>query len=158
MVSTMDVKKIRIKGISPLIAAVLLIVFTVAIGAVVLNWMTQYTKGTTEKAGTDTSTTVDCAKQILDISDAKYNQSGNEQLTVFVQNLGSVTAQLNTLTLYDNAGNMCVNNSLGLTLAPGEIKIITQNCSGKNVDSSAYTVRIASSCGASDTYTYPQTS
>ncbi len=144
-----------LKGVSPLIAAVLLIVFTVAIGAVVLNWMTEYTKGTTEKAGTDTSTTVECAKQILDIVDVKIDNDGN--VTVFLQNLGSADARITTVTLYDDAGNICNANTsfTGVTVSAGGMVVFTPITTCTSVNKSAYTLRVASDCGSSDVYKYP---
>lgn len=145
----------KMKGVSPLIASVLLIVFTVAIGAVVLNWMTSYTQGTTERAGTDTSSTIDCAKQILSIENATKK---NGQITIMIENLGSADAELTNLYVYDDSGNGC-EVTISETLPAGGFKIFTApstpdpNCD--KVDNVTYTVRISSSCGASDKFIYP---
>ena len=57
------------KAVSPLIAIVLLIVFTVAISTLIIAWMTEYTKTTTEAASSGTSGVVSCATQTISISD-----------------------------------------------------------------------------------------
>jgi len=60
------------KAVSPLIAIVLLIVFTVAISTLIIAWMTEYTKTTTEAASSGTTGrqgVVSCSNQILEISD-----------------------------------------------------------------------------------------
>ena len=59
------------KGVSPLIAIVLLIVFTVAISTLIVAWMYDYTKKTTDAASSGTTGrqgVVSCAGQIIDIS------------------------------------------------------------------------------------------
>ncbi len=146
----------KMKGVSPLIAAVLLIVFTVAIGAVVLNWMTSYTQGTTERAGTDTSSTIDCAKQILSIENVSKS---NGQVTVRIENLGSASAELTNLYVYDDLGNSC-EATISETLPAGGFKIFkaptTPDPECDKVSNDTYTVRVSSSCGASDKFTYPK--
>ncbi len=67
------------KGISPLIAVVLLIVFTVAISTLIVAWMYDYTKKTTDAASSGTTGTdgvVSCANQILGISDVSLTSNG----------------------------------------------------------------------------------
>ncbi len=154
-------KRIRVKAVSPLIAAVLLIVFTVAVGAVVLNWMTQYTKGTTEKAGTDTTSTVECAKQIIDIQDVRFtsDKNGNnylENVTLFVQNLGTAKAVISTVSVYDDEGDTCENTSANVPLEPGAFKAFTplEYCSSRQVSNTTFTVRVSTDCGSADTYKY----
>ena len=55
------------KGVSPLIAVVLLIVFTVAVSTMIMSWMNTYTKDTTTSATTNTNTVIDCSKQVIKI-------------------------------------------------------------------------------------------
>ena len=146
-------RKVR-KGVSPLIAAVLLIVFTVAIGAVVLNWMTSYTKQTTNKAGTDTSSTIECAKQIISITKANKTSDG-KYIYLFVTNQGSMPTTLDAAYAYDNQGHSCSNTSLTtINLGVGGMAYI--NISGcSNVNSNAFTVRVSNKCGNTDQKQYP---
>ncbi|NPA38811.1 MAG: hypothetical protein GXN99_03405 [Candidatus Nanohaloarchaeota archaeon] len=146
-------KQVLKKGVSPLIAAVLLIVFTVAIGAVVLNWMTSYTKGTTETAGTDTSSTIQCAKQIIVIENVTKS---NGQVIVRAENQGSADATISSIILYDANSKSCETTGLAHTIPAGGYKIIeVNNTACDAVDNTSYTVRISTDCGASDTFLYP---
>ena len=52
------------KGVSPLIATVLLIAFTVAIGSVVMNWGTGYVKEEQEKATSTSDVRLTCATDV----------------------------------------------------------------------------------------------
>ena len=58
------------KAISPLIAVILLVVFSVAVSTAILSWLTDYTKTTTEAASSGiigTGGVVDCANQLISI-------------------------------------------------------------------------------------------
>ncbi|NOR85463.1 hypothetical protein GQ473_05050 [archaeon] len=68
------------KAVSPLIAVILLIVFTVAVSTAILGWLTDYTKTTTEAASSGTSGTqgvVNCANQMISISDVSITQNSD---------------------------------------------------------------------------------
>ncbi len=70
------------KGISPLIAIVLLIVFTVAISTLIVAWMYDYTKNTTDAASSGTTGrggVVSCANQIIAISDVSVTPNTVDQ-------------------------------------------------------------------------------
>ncbi|MFW6230892.1 MAG: archaellin/type IV pilin N-terminal domain-containing protein [Nanoarchaeota archaeon] len=56
--------KMNKKGISPLIATVLLIAFAVALGAVVMNWGRSYVEETAKQSGQTSDTKVTCAQQV----------------------------------------------------------------------------------------------
>ncbi|MCK5062702.1 MAG: hypothetical protein KAR23_02130, partial [Candidatus Aenigmarchaeota archaeon] len=57
------------KGLSPLIAAVLLIVFTIGIATIIMSWINTYTKDTTSEASQNTQDLIDCASTNMDIQD-----------------------------------------------------------------------------------------
>lgn len=52
------------KGISPLIATVLLIAFAVALGAVVMNWGRSYVEETAKQSGQTSDAKVTCAQKV----------------------------------------------------------------------------------------------
>ena len=63
------------KGISPLIAAVLLIGFTVAVGGIIGIWLTSLTKTQTSTVEDFGEKQAKCAGSTLTIKEAKYNMS-----------------------------------------------------------------------------------
>ena len=93
------------KAVSPLIAVVLLIVFTVAVSTAILGWLTDYTKTTTAAASSGTTGTggvVNCANQVISISDVSVIQNG-DTLTQFNDSTSSKTfssATGDTFTAY----------------------------------------------------------
>lgn len=76
------------KGISPLIAAVLLIAFTMAVAAILTAWVTTFTQETTSEVGQSGSEQIACSFAGLSIYDAVYND-GDDSLTVAVANTGT---------------------------------------------------------------------
>lgn len=76
------------KGISPLIAAVLLIAFTMAVAAILTAWVTTFTQTTTSDIGNRSSTQVSCSFAGLTIYDAVWD-TGSSVVTVSVSNTGT---------------------------------------------------------------------
>lgn len=61
------------KGISPFIAAIFLIAFVVAVGAVVSPWLTSFTKGKTADVGYKSEDQIDCIFSSLDFTSSGIN-------------------------------------------------------------------------------------
>ncbi len=66
------------KAISPLIATVLLIAFTITIATILASWMTGFTTTQTETAGGKAREEIACAYGSLAIKSMKYNNSENK--------------------------------------------------------------------------------
>ena len=79
------------KGISPLIAGVLLIAFTLAVAAIISGWLTSVTRTATTSASENLQTQTNCAKAALTIE--KVSSSA-----VVIHNIGYVTLQNFTVT------------------------------------------------------------
>ncbi len=77
------------KGISPLIAAVLLIAFTMAVAAILTAFVTTYTQETTSEVGNQSSELVQCAQANIDILGVN-DSSGANPLNVTYQNIGRI--------------------------------------------------------------------
>ena len=95
------------KGVSPLIAAVLLIAFSVALGAIVITFTTQSTHELTDDAGKQLDRGIKCSLDLtvalfeLDNLDfICYNRTGSDNFEFIVENQGSQDAE----------GNECVDS------------------------------------------------
>ena len=98
-------KSYMTKGISPLIAAVLLIAFTVAIATLIMGWFSTFTRTTTSSVTNATSLAVSCANARVTIRDV-YIQMGVSGLTnVVVENTGYDTLTITGLQLYNTTGH-----------------------------------------------------
>ncbi len=93
------------KGISPLIAAVLLIAITVAIATLVSGWISTVTRSTQIAAENKTSEAVDCAAASISVDQIYLD---NNTLRVVVRNSG----QANDLVV----GNVSVITNIGNVL------------------------------------------
>lgn len=73
------------KGISPLIAAVILIAFTLAVGSLSMAWMSSFTEDTTDAVGDEGQRQVACSQARLDLLNTSWDQ---DNLSVTVANTG----------------------------------------------------------------------
>lgn len=79
----------RKKGVSPLVASVLLISFAVTIGILVMGWLSGLTKTTTNTVSTSTGTAVGCSSASISIDDVYIVGNGtNSNVTVIIKNTG----------------------------------------------------------------------
>lgn len=83
------------KGISPLIATVLLIGFSVALAAVVMTWGLDYVKNTQQNVGDKTQQFLKCSDLNFEISDV---DCANDEVTV--QNNANIDIANVTLRMY----------------------------------------------------------
>ncbi|MCK5594239.1 MAG: hypothetical protein KAI18_03285 [Candidatus Aenigmarchaeota archaeon] len=139
------------KGISPLIAVVLLIVFTVAISTIIIGWMNDYTKKTTSDASENTDVVVACAKQVINIPTSigvQTNSSG--YVTVLVENIGQAETTIKQILAVDNVSNMCQIDIVNATIDIGDIGVFgPMDCSAEfgAMDPTLTTVRATTTCG-----------
>lgn len=76
----------RKKGVSPLIASVLLIAFTLAIGAFMSTWLHDITKKQTDEASSNAKP--ECQYATLNFKNVTFNASGNGKLSINLENTG----------------------------------------------------------------------
>lgn len=114
--------KMNKKGVSPLIATVLLIAFTVALGAVVMNWGRSYTSQKMEEVKTTSDKELACARDVQiewsSISDVDQICYGGEGSTGFisftVKNTGTTDIESLGINVYgtlDIMANSSINGT-----------------------------------------------
>jgi len=151
------------KGISPMIAVVLLIAFTVAVGGILSLWLTTLTTTQTGATGTAAEKQILCARSVLEISEAKaeLGAADSANITVFYkygsENLYNFTItfidnQRNSVTINNSAmgmvGNTQYNNTAGQYFEPGMTSVWNVNSTmGLSLSgSSLQLVRIRALC------------
>ena len=135
------------KALSPLMASVMLIAFTMAVAALLGTWFTSMTKTETELIEEGAKKQINCTSALLDIVDVKCNSSG--ELKIAINNIGlnelygfSVFAKINN-TFYQNS-----TGGPGLTspLDPGGQTILTYYCPAVCIaNATVETIRIGTS-------------
>lgn len=121
------VKKMHKRGVSPLIATVLLIAFAVALGAVVMNWGRTYAQDTQDKvqktADEDLACTLDVDLEVVILSSGVklcYGGSGTDgYIQATLKNTGKKAIISTDISIIGASGvynNQSVNSS---DIAPG---------------------------------------
>lgn len=111
------------KGISPLIATILLIAFVIAVGGILSGWMISFTKERTDEARLKGEIDITCSYTALYISDADWNDTENK-LSLIVENTGSEDLSDFRLSIIYNNGtskNLMVLPST--TMEPGDVVV-----------------------------------
>jgi len=89
------------KGVSPLIATVLLIAFTIAVGGIISVWLTQFAGTTTETVGKESQIQITCGTGGIAFNNVNYC---NNNLSGEITNTGSISLGNITFTvLYTNS-------------------------------------------------------
>jgi flagellin-like protein len=76
-----------LKGVSPLIATVLILAFTLAVALIVGTWLSFVTKKETEIVESGMKQQINCTKAVLEVVDAKCTDN---DLTIAIANLGPI--------------------------------------------------------------------
>jgi flagellin-like protein len=106
------------KGISPMIAIVLLIAFTVAVGGILSLWLTTLTSTQTTTTGSAAEKQVLCARSVLEITEVYYENPQSANVTVsYTYGTESLTGF--NLFFVDYARNS-ENKTASGTLTPGD--------------------------------------
>ncbi|MDY6765762.1 MAG: archaellin/type IV pilin N-terminal domain-containing protein [Candidatus Nanohaloarchaea archaeon] len=127
------------KGVSPLIAAVLLIAFTMAVAAILTAWVTTFTQEQTAQLGNQSAKQIDCNFGQLDIFDTT---SDTTWVTVAITNTGTVDFNNTSVTALsggsvlgkgyisnmDSGATKSINVSWSQSEAAETVRIATQQC------------------------------
>lgn len=142
------------KGISPLIATVLLIAFTIAVGGLISIWLTGFTQTTTQSVGNQAANQITCSNGGLTLSSLSYCGG---YLSGKITNVGTVslgnlsmtvtfTNSSNTQLLYLQLAGSTISTSstccANLTLGPSMLQAFNFTIGGSNYD----TFRLVSNC------------
>ena len=140
------------KGITPLIAAVMLVAITVAVGVFIAGWSQQFIHSTTKNVGNKTTEAIDCSPANIDIQDVYVTAgTGTGSANVIVKNTGyannlvitnaqlfnrtggNFTASGLPITGF-NKGSIAAINFVGITVVscPTDFSqvIVATNCGG----------------------------
>jgi flagellin-like protein len=145
------------KGISPLIASVLLIAFTVAIATIVFSFLSTTVKQTTTSTANKTTEALECSAASINIDDVYISGTSAATVRVIVKNTGFTNGlSIISANVYNKTG---VNFSTSDVPLTGFDKGETATLTFTNVNMSAgcptafSKVIIATSCGGvSDTF------
>lgn len=113
------------KGISPLIASVLLIAFVMATAGIVSNWFVTFSKQQSEETVERGEEEIECSYSSIDIRNVKYNET-NKKIRFEVKNSGSIDLtdiKIQAIYKNDTTSDSLKPGDWNKTLNVGEIKI-----------------------------------
>lgn len=101
------------KGISPLIAEVLLIGFTVAVASIIIVWVTSFTKTSTREIGSQAETQMSCTYGGIEFYDTVTYNSSSSILSGYLRNTGNIPlGNISFQILYANGTIQNFNNQI----------------------------------------------
>jgi len=104
------------KGISPLLAAVLLIAVTVAIATLVMGWLTTITRTTQVTVSNRTAEATDCSSASVVIDEVYLDIGFNGTVRAIVRNAGLAdNMQLTSAQVYNRTGSNFSGSSMPIT-------------------------------------------
>jgi len=119
----------RRKGLEPLIAVVLLVVFTLTIATIIINNVSPFTKMHVEVSGNQAEEIASCVGSSIEIVEAYANSSGKVS-KVDIQNTGTIKLVLNELRIIgtDNTCTLWFDASNNSIEASNSMSIAVPNC------------------------------
>jgi len=132
------------KGISPLIATVLLILIAISTGLLIYAFATGWIGSRTSLgAGPSSSIAIDAAYLNLNKTDEVCN------VTVYVRNVGSVPANVTALYVTEVAtGKVYANTTLNKTINPGGVEEVSVNLTFTPNPGYSYEIKVITADGA----------
>ncbi|PLW79781.1 hypothetical protein C0585_06140 [Candidatus Woesearchaeota archaeon] len=117
------------KGVSPLIATVLLIAFAVALGVVVMNWGKDYVETTAKDAGEKADADLSCQmdidigiKEIGNVEKICYTANATDKILEFMlENTGRESIQGIRMVLIDSDDNIHQADNTSFELNAGSV-------------------------------------
>lgn len=107
------------KGISPLVAAVLLIAATMSIAGILAYWAASFVRQRTATMGNETTTLERCTGANFGILLHTYNVTGNNELTIILENKANYPVYITGISFIWDNGTI-LTNSTPTTLNVGD--------------------------------------
>lgn len=145
------------KGISPLVATILIIAITVGVVGIVAVWITGFTRTTTETVSTQSGRQIDCSFGAVSVGNLKF---ANNFLSGRVENRGQIAlGNISVNIIYQNASaekfELCKSGSTAVRCDGGNLSLLVSEQTSFNVTiggSNYDTIRVFTDCtGVSDT-------
>lgn len=136
------------KGVSPLIAAVLLIVISVTIAGLVFSWLNTFTTEAQRKVDNRTSESINCAGASIRIKEVYLQNGSNGTVRTVVENTGFVNnITISGAQVFNTTGNNFSANNTPITLNRGDIVTILFTGVSVQQCSNFSKVFVATQCG-----------
>jgi flagellin-like protein len=135
------------KGVSPLIASVFLIVMVISLASLITTWMITLVKETQSSVGERTAKTIDCSNAAITIDNVFLNPS-ERTARIIVRNSGFVDGlEITSSELLDITGNTFSASGLPLIINKGDVATILFEDHNINMCSNFMQALVSTTCG-----------
>jgi flagellin-like protein len=144
------------KGISPLVASVLLIVIVVTIAALLISWITTFTKGAQQTVTNRTDVVLDCSGAAISIQDVYMTNGSAGTIRVLVKNDGLVRGLsiISGQAINRTGGNFTATGVPITNFDIGDVEnVVFANVSMATCDAFSQVIVTTNCGGIYDTYT-----
>ena len=108
------------KGISPILASVLLLAVTISVAGVFSGWAPEIAKTITGDTENQTQHRLDCNRASAELISASYNTSGNENVDITLRNNGRADFKELILAAFDSDDGL-MDQTVNVTVDSGEL-------------------------------------
>jgi len=139
------------RGVSPVIAVLLLVVIAVAAAVLTYIWILSYTGSLQQQSNTAQ------LQEKIKIDGVNVNTGYSpDRIYVYVRNIGNSKVTISKYYLLDTNGKILATSTFSsYTLNPGTVDTSTSHYISYNVvDGTTYTVKVVTSSGTEATYTF----
>lgn len=131
------------KGISPILASVLLLAVTISVAGVFSGWAPNIAQAVTSQTENQTQHRLDCNEASATLVSATYNISGNEDVDVTLRNNGRADFKELIIAAFDS-NNALMTQTDNITVESGELT--NESITGVNPEPS-YIQLYSEKCG-----------
>jgi len=135
------------KGISPIIAVLLLVIIAVAAAVLTYLWVLGYIGTVQQQGGTES------LQERIKIEGVTI--SGGSVTSVYVRNIGDVNAEVADAYLIDPSGSSTRCDVADTLLSPGDLSPIdTSGCGFSVTSGETYVIKVVTTTGAEASYSF----
>ena len=140
------------KGLSPLVATILLIAFVIGVAGILSVWLTTFTRTTTELVGEETSKTIICSYGGISLYSLKYSNgflTGNIENTRSIS-LGNITLQIIYLNQTSQKNKLCLSGTVAINCTTANVSVSPRELVSFNVSASSNydKIRVMTNCSS----------
>jgi flagellin-like protein len=141
------------KGLSPIIATILLVIIAVAVAAMVVNWQSLFLPQYAAGLANESRTQLQCMRAGMSVESVTYDcnndcsEGVNHILTLNVRNIGDISLPVNSVYLVNNIGetfSFATGRTVDMDQNVQIVNISSSGCAGINKSVSA--VYISTAC------------
>lgn len=112
----------RRKGISPIIASVLLIAVVISVTAIFSNWAPEMVESVTEGVEDQTSSQIECNEAGIELYSVNYN---NGEAEVVIRNTGGIELEDDVILAAFDSEDSLITQETGITVSSSELSNVT---------------------------------